>query len=73
MLAESVRVFANRYGVLPGRRIVFATTRPVVVGKDQGPLVRAAGQHHLAGPHLPEPLARGLPAARRQVSGSPRP
>jgi hypothetical protein len=38
MLAESVRVFANRYGVLPG-------------------------------PHLPEPLARGLPAARRQVVG----
>ena len=26
MLAESVRVFINRYGVLPGRQIVFATT-----------------------------------------------
>jgi sarcosine oxidase subunit alpha len=26
MLAESVRVFVNRYGVLPGRKIVFATS-----------------------------------------------
>ncbi|AWN48712.1 sarcosine oxidase subunit alpha [Methylobacterium terrae] len=26
MLAESVRVFVNRYGVAPGRRIVFATS-----------------------------------------------
>ena len=26
LLAESVRVFINRYGVLPGRRIVFATS-----------------------------------------------
>ncbi|GJE72684.1 hypothetical protein CHKEEEPN_4243 [Methylorubrum podarium] len=44
---------------------------PVVVGEDEGALVGAAGEHHLARPHLPQALAGRLARGRRQVVGDP--
>ena len=44
---------------------------PVVVGEDQRPLDRAGRQHDLPGADLPQPLARRLRAARRQMIADP--
>ena len=43
--------------------------RPVVAGEHQRALVRAGRQHHLAGAHLPQPLARQVRVRVGQVVG----
>ena len=71
VVGENHRLPTRQHGVTPdvggdGRRQHH--TRQVVVGKDQGTLMGASGQHHLLGAYLPQPLAHWRHATFKVVA-----
>ena len=71
VVGENHRLPTRQHGVTPdigrdGRGQHH--TRQVVVGKDQGTLMGASGQHHLFGPHLPQALAHRCHTAFKVVA-----